>query len=1091
VAEVPDGAGSSELPDPDDLLFGQFLRGGARGYLPWFVVLGLAAGWLLLQGRWLDAGVLALSLVVVRRHPIVWLLVLVVLAFAGPALVWAGGVGLVVVVRVLQAVLTAPERQDGSEPAVPRRALLTSPHVAWQLRRADRSTRRARPADARRQLDALHAAVRPDHALRPWVDARLAVARMETSDLQGAIDLVHALEERGTAPDGDPWPSAIARSVEADSLDRTGQVGAARDVMAAAIDAAERSHRLGDGLLGRWDRRVMDLDLRLGRTDDVQRRAAAALHRPEVRRDPRSAAPLYLLAARAMAAEGRTAEAGELLENGEMLASWRYLRGTESTFVFVSRIRRLREIAVETADFMIERARIRPPGEQSTEDLEKDVGFAADGAAGLASLVAGDLVRAARCAQVLAEEALRRRHGAERSAWFAARAYAALVDGRDQLRRQELRSAWTQAYEQTVSTLLEATWTSGRAHLLEVIESVRTQAAPTGAPRGEIELDDELPLAPGSHWLPTPRPRTAIGRLRTAGRPVETLQGLLASLSDRPSLWFTSWVADEQLYWGLLAPGGRTSGGRIDLREGSPAQEALRALSVALPEVRPGETAPELERRMDRSALDHTVQEERHLTGHVARALLPDEVVDALRGHAGDSRPILYLAPAPEVVRVPWWLLPTTDQDTDERLADVADCVLAPPPSVLGAAARRAPVPPAGVGLAVLDPTGTSEPGSDLPSDGLLPLGGAQALLADLPTGAAALTGPWDPQRPDGTPDQVEAALTRVAPGQVAYFACHAAPGPLGRSGEAALVLAGPAGALPARELFAGPDRGGRFRLPAEVVLSACDSAGAASSVGGEWFALAPAVIANGAVAVVASVTPVLDDAPVDCALLQLAERPGRRLLTAELLDLQRSFLDAWRGGDLTHGTPLDWASYVAIGCVDVVRHEPPHPGVELEDPGLSRRASALLTGDSGFSTILGSPSEVTSVDVASICLADDDEDTTNGLHAAIVHNLFNADLPVVEELHDLVVHLSRRAELRRTRQAGARSSEEVHEVRRQAIDAVRGDGRSVVQAQDVALALLATPSAGRRMLRVLRYGQRDEALRRLAGRAGWSDPTT
>lgn len=528
-------------------------------------------------------------------------------------------------------------------------------------------------------------------------------------------------------------------------------------------------------------------------------------------------------------------------------------------------------------------------------------------AVGLAMAIAG---RSDELVDLLLREA-RRRDEMGRGAQaleFGARALIELDRTRYLLAAQSSRSSWSRRLGQALSITLELAHRSeDKRFVAELLEFARVQALPASAAEGSADLT-----------LSTPPVIRLRGRSRLAGpgvsgrpAPVE-LEAATERAAGSGGWWLSYWQADEWLYWGLIGPGdAEVESGRMAIGPGSKLASALADLEAALPFSQPGEDPAAADFRLAASPLLNDPAAELALSLRLGRELLPAGLVAAAR--AADlrrERLALAIAPAPTLGFVPWGLLAIEGtKETPDRLVELCDWVIAPSAALVASAPGGDPSQPAPLRLAIADTSAAAELG-ELP--------GAREQAATLPAEVRVLGGAHWSEAP-ATIDAFETELCRLGPEQTVAFLCHAVRGSAAEPSRGGLVMsvAGREEAYevlnPAR-VFAMAAAG--VKMPARVLLEACDTSALADAASGEWLTLAPALLACGSAEVITTIYPTPDLAAPDDPLLAAA-LAGTSLRDA-LMRVQRVGLMRWQGAAAgapiaTQHTPLSWAGYAPV----------------------------------------------------------------------------------------------------------------------------------------------------------------------------------
>ncbi|MCO6004175.1 CHAT domain-containing protein [Actinoallomurus purpureus] len=533
-------------------------------------------------------------------------------------------------------------------------------------------------------------------------------------------------------------------------------------------------------------------------------------------------------------------------------------------------------------------------------------------------------------------------------------ALAMLNATRHQLSEAEDRRRWWRVYGHTIEQAMrDAAAGSDWETLLELIESARLQLGPH---KDSSAFDASRAVAPfiqvrgasrmeQAHWYrPGERP------------PAYALEDIAGVVLGPDTWWWSTWSTGTELFWALMPPDAPVSGGVLPMGHGSELHGALSDLRDALPVPHPGEDTNAFEDRVLRSPLlAGPAAAETALARRLGR-LLPAPLVDALL-RTREPLPLAF-APAAELANVPWACVGIpTEAPGDLRLVERCVPVIAPPAGLLATiAARPRNAGAAPLALAVIDPGG--DLGGAAAEE---PLSTARRLLDVLPP-AVEIISPDD----DVSVADFAARLSALGDTTSAVFACHTeddgdSPSSCGLVLRPRILGGRPCAARPrllTADLLIGDP--GRFAMPKQVLLLACETADLRNAVAGEWLVLGPAMLWAGADRAIVTSFPVIDTAEghdrgdvIDRHLVRLLVE--RRPLAAGLRAVQLEQLARWR--DTRHhghdtgppGAPVHWGGHLAMGAFADPRPLPaPRPArrqlVHRSVPGLlddaARRAA-------------------------------------------------------------------------------------------------------------------------------------------------------
>jgi hypothetical protein len=542
---------------------------------------------------------------------------------------------------------------------------------------------------------------------------------------------------------------------------------------------------------------------------------------------------------------------------------------------------------------------------RTEEEQEPSDGWDPD-AVGLAMAIAG---RSDDLVDLLLGEARRQGEvGREAQAIaLAARALIELDRTRYLLAAQSARSSWSRRFGQALAISLELAHRAGDQRFgSELLEFARVQALPASAAEGSADMALSTP--------PVIRLRgiSRLARPGVPGRPAPVDLEAVAERAAGPGGWWLSyWQAGEWLYWTLIGPEGtEIEGGRMAIGLGSVLAAALGELEAALPFAQPGEDPAAADFRLAASPLLSDPAAELALSQRLGGELLPAGLIAAVR--AADLRRArlrLAIAPAPALGFVPWGLLAIEGADgSPDRLVELCDWAIAPSAALVAAAPGGDPNEPAPLRLAIADTSSAADLGA---------LPGAREQAAGLPGTVSVLGGAhWSEEV--ATIAAFETELARLGPRQTVAFLCHAVRGSAAEPSRGGLVMSAPGGGSeryeilnPAR-VFAMAAAG--VKMPARVLLAACDTSALADAASGEWLTLAPALLASGSGEVITTIYPTPDLAASDDPLIAAA-LVGDSLREA-LMRAQRVGLMRWQAAAApiaTQHAPLSWAAYAPV----------------------------------------------------------------------------------------------------------------------------------------------------------------------------------
>lgn len=425
--------------------------------------------------------------------------------------------------------------------------------------------------------------------------------------------------------------------------------------------------------------------------------------------------------------------------------------------------------------------------------------------------------------------------------------------------------------------------------LAELIETARLQLVPDSATDESWAVARQVPFVrvrgvsqlENSSWsVPGERPDAF------------ELESIAAVVLGPETVWWSTWIAGENLYWSLVPPEGPVEGGRMPR---SDIAEALSSVRDALPIVFEGEAETLYERRMEDSPLCGPLAAERRLAAQIG-SMLPG----ALIRRVAEGGVALAIAPAPQLAVVPWAIATSDALGHDVRLIERCRLAIAPPAALVAKIAARnvgrTDTTPNPLRAAVVDP------GGDLPA--------ANALGSLLPSNVALLTHEDEP-----SVDDIASLLQGTERASTFLFAGHTSTP--GVDHRAALFLGARHAASDAiarlsitSDMLLGQPK--RFPLPRQLMLLACGSGDVQNVRDGEWTTLGPAALWAGADRAVITSFPVIDSSDLDAQLIA-----GLKMLPLDesLRVAQLRMLDSWRTTSGELGAPMHWAGHVALGA--------------------------------------------------------------------------------------------------------------------------------------------------------------------------------
>ncbi|MFC1430610.1 CHAT domain-containing protein [Streptacidiphilus sp. N1-3] len=497
------------------------------------------------------------------------------------------------------------------------------------------------------------------------------------------------------------------------------------------------------------------------------------------------------------------------------------------------------------------------------------------------------------------------------------------------LAAQSTRSSWSKRFRRVLDfALAVAHAEQDHEFVAELIEFARVQTLPAVTAEGLTNELGNLDLSLSTPPVVLVNGRSRLARPGERQRPAHVdLEHAAERAAGADAWWLSYWSSEDWLYWALIDPHGKTTTGRMDFGADSPLQQCLDELERALPALLPGEQQAEADFRIAASPLLTDPAAELGLSAALGNLLLPRRLVRAATDTCANGRRRLPLAIAPVAALgcLPWGLLVADDQPSScpDRLVDLCDWVLAPSAalvcnSVVGQF-NRAPLT-----LAVVDTIDHPE---------LVALPEAREQAAALPGSVHVLGGRHWSSEP-ATLLRLEQALRAVGPDSTVAFFCHAVRGSIDEPSMGGLVLASessrpttgpessvqsavdntppePYDVLTPSHIFAMSRRG--LKMPAQILLQACDTSALKDVTSGEWLTIAPAFIATGSREVIATVYPLADLPGTDDPVMRAALN-GNSLQEA-VSRLQREGLRRWNSGNITDlsDTPFAWAAYATV----------------------------------------------------------------------------------------------------------------------------------------------------------------------------------
>jgi len=355
-------------------------------------------------------------------------------------------------------------------------------------------------------------------------------------------------------------------------------------------------------------------------------------------------------------------------------------------------------------------------------------------------------------------------------------------------------------------------------------------------------------------------------------------------------------------------------------------------LGAALPDPQPAESLPEALQRAFTAGSFATPEAEQQLATVLGEHLIPAAGWQLIADSAGETRPVVFVAPTTKLAQVPWSLL-AMPGDTARRLIELADILVAAPPNIANSPRKPASWDERGqnAALVILDPRVPGQrPDSALGSvlgrpdpDGPLSrhfaeLRARRDVLPEVSSTVELFRSP----HADRT--WLAAQLTR-SPARL-LFVGHAtvADGEAGQADRAAVYLADE-NPLTAADLMAA-----QLPIPPRAALLACSSGGDYRF--DEATGMVAALILGGAVVVTATLWSLPTAAgyrrysgattdsvdPMAEAVMAVDTAHEAQDAGTAVNAWQRDQMVRWRKGDLS-ASPLYWAALVTF-AVDGAR---------------------------------------------------------------------------------------------------------------------------------------------------------------------------
>lgn len=378
--------------------------------------------------------------------------------------------------------------------------------------------------------------------------------------------------------------------------------------------------------------------------------------------------------------------------------------------------------------------------------------------------------------------------------------------------------------------------------------------------------------------------------------------------AGRPWLWWGSWMHADTLHHSII------SSERAPTQCQSWPQRRVVTRSEATPDDLKDSFA-----KLERSLPGPVVLSDRFsdpeseldLMEALSRAVLPQEVRDMVEGYtAGEDesseRPLLFLAPAAELRRVPCCLLVGRNR---RRLIEAFDPWHVPPVflarHLLERGSRGTHI--GGGTAAMIDPGGRHLPSARrwVPAD-------TQVLISRAENLESRFGSSDDPTRSrDLEVASRDSFLSLLDPERFErlFVVAHIESGS-DRAADAELVI----GDRPDERITPRELRSEAVHAPRFVYLSGCDGMG--TTAGGEWLGVGPTFLLRGSAVVVTTTWPVPDSSDVDREVWEALAycRSGAQAASA-LGSILRSRTRAWARGSGELLSPVWWASLVLLSA--------------------------------------------------------------------------------------------------------------------------------------------------------------------------------